>query len=123
MSKKSIQLHKKLKGKIYIESKISNLKSKDLQLIYSPGVASVCKEIIKNPSIKYELTSNENNIAIVTDGTRLLGLGNVGPDAALPVMEGKSVIYRKYGNLSAFPICLKTTDKKKIIKLLNMSNL
>ena len=115
MSKKSIQLHKKLKGKIYIESKISNLKPKDLQLIYTPGVASVCKEIIKNPSLKYELTSKENNIAIVTDGTRVLGLGNVGPDAALPVMEGKSVIYRKYGNLSAFPICLKTTDKKKII--------
>ena len=115
MSKKSILLHKKLKGKIYIESKISNLKSKDLQLIYTPGVASVCKEIIKNPKLKYKFTSKENNIAIVTDGTRLLGLGNVGPDAALPVMEGKSVIYRKYGNLSAFPICLKTTDKKKII--------
>ncbi len=98
MSKKSIRLHKKLKGKIYIESKISNLKPEDLQLIYTPGVASVCKEIIKNPNLKYELTSKENNIAIVTDGTRLLGLGNVGADAALPVMEGKSVIYRTYGN-------------------------
>ncbi len=115
MSKKSIRLHKKLKGKIYIESKISNLKPEDLQLIYTPGVASVCKEIIKNPNLKYELTSKENNIAIVTDGTRLLGLGNVGADAALPVMEGKSVIYRTYGNLNAFPICLKITDKKKII--------
>jgi len=115
VSKKAIALHKKLKGKIFIESKISNLTSKKLQLIYTPGVASVCKEIIKNPDSKYTLTSKGNNIAIITDGTRLLGLGNVGADASLPVMEGKSVIYRKYGKLNAFPICLKTTNKKKII--------
>ncbi|PJC49879.1 MAG: NAD-dependent malic enzyme [Nitrosopumilales archaeon CG_4_9_14_0_2_um_filter_34_16] len=115
MSKKAILLHRKLQGKIFIESKISNLSPKNLQLIYTPGVASVCKEIIKNPESKYVLTSKGNNIAIITDGTRLLGLGNVGADASLPVMEGKSVIYRKYGKLSAFPICLNTTDKKKIV--------
>ena len=115
MSKKAILLHRKLQGKIFIESKISNLSPKNLQLIYTPGVASVCKEIIKNPESKYALTSKGNNIAIITDGTRLLGLGNVGADASLPVMEGKSVIYRKYGKLSAFPICLNTTDKKKIV--------
>jgi malate dehydrogenase (oxaloacetate-decarboxylating) len=86
-----------------------------LKLIYTPGVASVCGEIIKNPNSKFDLTSKGNNIAIVTDGTRLLGLGNVGADAALPVMEGKSVIYREYGKISAFPICLNTIDKKKII--------
>jgi len=115
LSKKAILLHRKLQGKIFIESKISNLSPKNLQLIYTPGVASVCKEIIKNPESKYVLTSKGNNIAIITDGTRLLGLGNVGADASLPVMEGKSVIYRKYGKLSAFPICLNTTDKKKIV--------
>ena len=115
MSKKAISLHRKLKGKIFIESKILNLTPKDLQLIYTPGVASVCKEIIHNPNSKYTLTSKGSNIAIVTDGTRLLGLGNVGADASLPVMEGKSVLYRKYGKLNAFPICLNTTDKKKII--------
>ncbi|WP_297472070.1 malic enzyme-like NAD(P)-binding protein [Nitrosopumilus sp.] len=115
LSKKSLLLHKKLKGKILIDSKISNFKSKDLKLIYTPGVASVCDEIIKNPNSKFALTSKGNNIAIVTDGTRLLGLGNVGADAALPVMEGKSVIYGEYGKISAFPICLNTTDKKKII--------
>lgn len=115
LSKKAISLHRKLKGKIFIESKISNLTLKDLQLIYTPGVASVCKEIINNPDSKYTLTSKGSNIAIVTDGTRLLGLGNVGADASLPVMEGKSVLYRKYGQLNAFPICLNTTDKKKII--------
>lgn len=115
MSKKAILIHKKLQGKIFIESKISNLTLKNLQLIYTPGVASVCKEIIKKPASRYTLTSKGNNIAIVTDGTRLLGLGNVGADASLPVMEGKSVLYREYGKLNAFPICLNTTDKKKIV--------
>ena len=118
MSKKAISLHRKLKGKIFIQSKISNLTPKDLQLIYTPGVASVCKEIINNHNSKYTLTSKGSNIAIVTDGTRLLGLGNVGADASLPVMEGKSVIYREYGKLNAFPICLKTTNKKKIIDVI-----
>lgn len=115
MSKKAILIHRRLQGKIFIESKISNVTPKNLQLLYTPGVASVCKEIIKNPDSKYALTSKGTNIAIITDGTRLLGLGNVGADASLPVMEGKSVIYRKYGKLNAFPICLNTTNKKKII--------
>jgi malate dehydrogenase (oxaloacetate-decarboxylating) len=79
-------------------------------------VASVCKEISSNPDSKYELTSKGNNVAIITDGTRILGLGNIGPDAALPVMEGKSVLYRKYGKINAYPICLNTVDKKKIIE-------
>ena len=115
MSKKAISLHKKLRGKFYIESKISKINEKNLQLIYTPGVASVCNEIFKIPELKYELTTKGNNIAIVTDGTRVLGLGNIGPDAALPVMEGKSVLYRRYGKINAFPICLNTTDRKKII--------
>ncbi|EIJ66145.1 malic enzyme, NAD binding domain protein [Candidatus Nitrosopumilus salaria BD31] len=117
MSKKAILLHRKLQGKIFIESKISNLSSKNLQLIYTPGVASVCKEIMKNPESKYTLTSKGNNIAIITDGTRLLGLGNVGANVSLPVMEGKSAIYRAYGKINAFPICLNTTDKKKIVDI------
>jgi len=115
MSKKAISFHKKLKGKIYIESKIQKMTDENLQLIYTPGVATVCKEIFNHPSLKYNLTSKGNNVAIVTDGTRILGLGNIGPDAALPVMEGKSVLYRKYGKVNAYPICLNTTDKKKII--------
>ena len=116
MSKKAVLFHKKLKGKIYIESKIRNITDENLQMIYTPGVATVCKEIFKNPELKFELTTKGNNVAIVTDGTRILGLGNIGPDAALPVMEGKSVLYRKYGEINAFPICLNTTDKKKIIE-------
>ena len=115
MSKKAIALHKRLKGKIYVESKIRKITDESIQLIYTPGVASVCKEIVKQPELKFSLTGKGNNVAIVTDGTRILGLGNIGPDAALPVMEGKSVLYRKYGKVDAYPICLNTTDKKKII--------
>ena len=116
MSKKAISFHKKLKGKIFIESKIRKITDENLQLIYTPGVAAACKEIFNHPKMKYELTTKGNNVAIITDGTRILGLGNIGPDAALPVMEGKSVLYRKYGQINAFPICLNTTDKKKIIE-------
>jgi len=115
MSKKAVSFHRKLKGKISIESKIPKITDENLQLIYTPGVATVCKEIFNNPDLKYDLTTKGNNVAIVTDGTRILGLGNIGPDAALPVMEGKSVLYRKYGKINAFPICLNTTDKKKIV--------
>ncbi|MEJ2259226.1 MAG: NAD-dependent malic enzyme, partial [Nitrosopumilaceae archaeon] len=116
MSKKAISFHKKLKGKIFIESKIRKITDENLQLIYTPGVAAACQEIFNHPKMKYELTTKGNNVAIITDGTRILGLGNIGPDAALPVMEGKSVLYRKYGKINAYPICLNTTDKKKIIE-------
>jgi len=99
-----------------VGSKITPLKLDDIKLIYTPGVAKVSKQIFRNPDQKYSLTSKGNNVAIVTDGTRILGLGNIGPDAALPVMEGKSVLYREYGKINAFPICLNTTDKTKIIE-------
>lgn len=116
MEKNTVLLHKKLKGKIYIESKIPNLKNKDIQLIYTPGVAKVSKLIFNHPELKYSLTSKGNNVAIVTDGTRVLGLGNIGADAALPVMEGKAMLYRQFGKINAFPICLNTKDKRKIIE-------
>jgi len=116
MPKDAISLHRKLGGKIFVGSKITPLKLDDIELIYTPGVAKVCQHIFHNPDQKYSLTSKGNNVAIVTDGTRILGLGNIGPDAALPVMEGKSVLYREYGKINAFPICLNTTDKTKIIE-------
>lgn len=116
LAKNAILLHQKLRGKIIVQSKLKNLRSGDLRLIYTPGVAEVCKKIHSAPSAKFTLTSKSNNVAIVTDGTRILGLGNIGPDAALPVMEGKSVIYRHFGAISAFPICLSTTKKSEIVK-------
>ncbi|MDR3781896.1 MAG: NADP-dependent malic enzyme [Candidatus Nitrosotalea sp.] len=114
-SKKAIALHKLLKGKIIVTGKIRKLKRNQIKLIYTPGVAAVCEEIFHHPEKKWDYTSKGNNVAIVTDGTRILGLGNIGPYAALPVMEGKAVLYREFGSISAFPICLNETNKEKII--------
>lgn len=116
MPKNTISFHKRLRGKIFVGSKITKPSNEDLQLIYTPGVARVCKAIFKHPEMKYQLTSKGNNVAIITDGTRILGLGNIGADAAIPVMEGKSVLYREYGNISAFPLCLNITDRKQIVE-------
>jgi malate dehydrogenase (oxaloacetate-decarboxylating) len=116
LARKAILLHKKAKGKIFVQSKLPLDKS-NLKLIYTPGVAAVCKQIYQDPTQRFELTSKSNNVAIITDGTRILGLGNIGPDAALPVMEGKAVIYRHYGKISAYPICLDTTDKSELVKV------
>ncbi len=114
-AKKALDLHKKLHGKIIVTGKIRKLRPDDIKLIYTPGVAAVSKEIYRHPEKKYELTSKGNNVAIVTDGTRILGLGNIGPYAALPVMEGKAVLYREFGGVNAFPICLATTKKEEIV--------
>jgi len=114
-ARKAIALHKKLKGKILFGNKTHRLKLNEIQLIYTPGVAAVSEAIFHHPDQKYILTSKRNNVAIVTDGTRILGLGNIGPYAALPVMEGKAVLYRQFGGITAFPLCLNTTDKDQII--------
>lgn len=119
MSTDPISLHKKLKGKIFVCSKLRSLSTKNIGIIYTPGVAQVSKAIFHHPDQKFLLTSKGNNIAIISDGTRVLGLGNIGPDASLPVMEGKSVLYRQYGKISAYPICLATADKKKIIETIH----
>lgn len=115
ISKKALSLHKRYRGKISIANKIPNLKQKDMQLIYTPGVAAVSREIFRHPAQKYLLTSKANNVAIITDGTRLLGLGNVGPYAAMPVMEGKSLLYKKFGGVDAYPLCLNATKKEDIV--------
>lgn len=117
-AKNALALHKRLKGKIIVTGKIRKLRRNQIRLIYTPGVASVSEEIFHHPGKKYDLTSKGNNVAIVTDGTRILGLGNIGPYAALPVMEGKSVLYREFGGISAFPLCLNVTKKEEIISVI-----
>jgi malate dehydrogenase (oxaloacetate-decarboxylating) len=117
----AISLHRMLKGKIEIQSRISldNLFEEEkgtLGLIYTPGVAYISKEISNNKELVYDYTSKWNNVAIVCDGTRVLGLGNVGPEAAIPVMEGKAVLFKILGGINAFPLCISTQDKDEIIR-------
>lgn len=115
-NKKAIQLHKKHQGKIEIRPKVPLKTRADLSTAYTPGVGAVCLEIAKNKKKSWELTNRANQVAIVTDGTAVLGLGNLGPEAGMPVMEGKSVIFKEFANIDAVPLCLNTTDVEEIIK-------
>ncbi len=114
----SIDLHRKHHGKIEIQSKIPITSKEDLSLVYTPGVAEVCREIMRDPKSVYDLTIKGNTVAVITDGSAVLGLGNIGPEAALPVMEGKAMLFKQYANIDAFPICLHTQDTKEIINII-----
>jgi malate dehydrogenase (oxaloacetate-decarboxylating) len=115
LGQKALELHKRLRGKIEIRSKVSAKSPEEISIAYTPGVAEVCMEIAADRQKAYEYTSKWNNVAIVTDGTRTLGLGSLGPEAALPVMEGKALLYKEFGNVDAFPICLQTTNADEIV--------
>ncbi|MBI4173274.1 MAG: NADP-dependent malic enzyme, partial [Candidatus Aenigmarchaeota archaeon] len=108
LKKKSLAIHAKYRGKLEIVSKVPIDSSDVFSYIYTPGVADVSRAIEKDPEQAYQYTSKWNTVAIVTNGSRLLGLGNTGPLAALAVMEGKAVLFKHYGNVDAFPICLDT---------------
>jgi malate dehydrogenase (oxaloacetate-decarboxylating) len=116
----SLHLHRQNKGKLAVKSKVSVRNAKDLSLAYSPGVAEPCKEIFDHPKKVYEYTMKGNMVAVVTDGTAVLGLGNIGPAAALPVMEGKAVLFKSFAGVDAFPICLNTTDVDKIVETVKL---
>ncbi|MFH1904560.1 MAG: NADP-dependent malic enzyme [bacterium] len=120
LSKESLEVHKKLKGKIEIKSKIKLNNIHDLSIAYTPGVAEPCRQIFKNRERIYALTSKWNTIAIVTDGSAVLGLGNIGADASLPVMEGKAVLFKQFGNVDAFPICINSQDTDEIVKTVRL---
>jgi malate dehydrogenase (oxaloacetate-decarboxylating) len=105
-----------LGGKLTIESKLPIRNRDDLSLIYTPGVARICEAIVKDPSDARRLTIKRNTIAVVTDGSAVLGLGNIGPLAALPVMEGKAALFKRFANIDAFPICLDTQDLEEIVR-------
>lgn len=115
-NKKAIELHKKYKGKIEIKSKIVLRTKDDLSTAYTPGVGAVSLAIEKDKKKSWQLTNRVNQVAIVTDGTAVLGLGNIGPEAAMPVMEGKSVIFKEFANIDAIPLCINTTDVDEIVK-------
>jgi malate dehydrogenase (oxaloacetate-decarboxylating) len=114
--KQSLALHKRLAGKIETAIKIDIETKEDLSLLYSPGVAQPCIEISKDPSSVYDYTLKGNTIAIVSDGSAILGIGNLGALAAIPVMEGKAMLFKKFGGVNAFPICLDTQDTEEIIE-------
>ena len=108
-------LHEHLRGKIKITSKFDVRSKEDLSLVYSPGVAEPCREIAKNPETVWDYTIKSNTVAIVSDGSAVLGLGNIGPYAAIPVMEGKAMLFKKFAAIDAFPICLNTQDTDEIV--------
>ena len=115
-SKKSIELHLRTRGKIEIKSKVDLMTKNDLSLAYTPGVAAVCMEIGLDKQKSYTLTNRANQVAIVTDGTAILGLGDLGPEAAMPVMEGKSIIFKEFADIDAIPLCINSTDVEDIVK-------
>ncbi|MGL5068580.1 MAG: NAD(P)-dependent malic enzyme [Sarcina sp.] len=118
----SLKFHKDYKGKIEIKSRVKVESSEDLSLAYTPGVAEPCREIHKNPETVYEYTRKWNTVAVVSDGTAVLGLGDIGPMASLPVMEGKCVLFKEFADVDAFPIILSTTDVDEIVNtIVNIS--
>lgn len=114
--RKSIELHQKIKGKIGVFNKIPVENKSDLSLVYSPGVAGPCMEIHERPEKVYDLTIKSNTVAIVSDGSAVLGLGNIGAHAAIPVMEGKAMLFKKFAGIDAFPVCLDTQNTEEIIR-------
>jgi malate dehydrogenase (oxaloacetate-decarboxylating) len=119
-SQASLDLHKEHKGKLAIQSKVPLKTRQDLSTAYTPGVAAPCLAIQKDPSLAYEYTAKGNLVAVVTDGTAVLGLGNIGSLAGLPVMEGKAILFKEFGGVDAVPICLATQDPEEIIKAVAM---
>lgn len=116
----SLKLHEEAKGKIEVVSRVKLETPDDLSLAYTPGVAEPCRKIHANEDDVYKYTSKGNMVAIVTDGTSVLGLGDIGPKASLPVMEGKAILFKAFGNVDAFPICLDTTDVDEIVRTVKL---
>lgn len=116
IGEKALELHKEWNGKLETISKSPVKSREDLSLAYTPGVAEPCKVIAENKEDAYTYTMKANTVAVVSDGSAVLGLGNIGPYAAMPVMEGKAVLFKEFGNVNAVPICLDTQDTEEIIK-------
>lgn len=116
IAERSLELHREWNGKLETKAKMSVSTSEDLALAYTPGVAEPCKVIANNPEAAYQYTIKSNTVAVVSDGSAVLGLGNIGALAAMPVMEGKAVLFKEFGNVNAVPICLDTQDTEEIIE-------
>ena len=113
---KALEMHKQWNGKLSVEAKCQVASAEDLAIAYTPGVAEPCRAIAKNPKEAYTYTIKSNTVAVVSDGSAVLGLGNIGALAAMPVMEGKAALFKEFGGVNAFPICLDTQDTEEIIE-------
>lgn len=120
LREEALKIHKENQGKLGVHSKVAVQNAKDLSLAYSPGVAEPCLEIHEDESKVYDYTMKGNLVAVVSDGTAVLGLGNIGPKAAMPVMEGKALLFKTFAGVDAFPICLNTTDPDKIVEVVQL---
>jgi malate dehydrogenase (oxaloacetate-decarboxylating) len=120
LDKESVALHSELHGKLEVKSKVGLHNRKDLSLAYTPGVAQVCQEIAAAPARVFELTLKHNTVAVVSDGSAILGIGNLGPEAAIPVMEGKAVLFKEFAGVDAFPICVATQEVDEIVRTVRM---
>ena len=120
IKERTLEMHREHRGKLEVVPKVEICDTDSLSLAYTPGVAEPCREIAKNPDDVYTYTTKGNMVAIVTDGTAVLGLGDIGPAAALPVMEGKACLFKTFGGVDAFPICLDTKDPDKIIETVRL---
>ena len=116
LNEQALELHEKWQGKLETTSKAPVKSRQDLSLAYTPGVAEPCKVIAQDKEAAYRYTMKANTVAVISDGSAVLGLGNIGPHAAMPVMEGKAVLFKEFGNVIAIPICLNTQDTEEIIK-------
>lgn len=120
IAEESLALHAEKRGKLEVISTVSTASSRDLSLAYTPGVAQPCLEIQKDPSLSYELTRRWNLCLVATDGTAVLGLGDIGPEAAMPVMEGKCALFKNFGGVDAFPLCIKSKDVDTIVNTIRL---
>ena len=112
----ALELHRKYRGKLTVESRIEVNTMRDLALVYTPGVAEPCREIERNRNALYDVTTKHNMVAVITDGSAVLGLGNIGADASLPVMEGKCVLFKRFADIEAFPICIDSQDVDTVVE-------
>ena len=119
-AEKSLEMHYELRGKIEVTARAKVDNKEALSLAYTPGVAQPCLEIQKDVNKSFELTRRWNTVAVVTDGTAVLGLGDIGPEAGMPVMEGKCVLFKEFGGVNAVPICLDTKDPAEVIRAVEM---
>ena len=120
LKQRTMEAHKMWKGKIEITSRVSLENTDELTIAYTPGVAEPCMAIHENPELSFELTRRWNTVAIITDGTAILGLGDIGPEAGMPVMEGKAVLFKRFANIDAIPLCVRSKDVDEIVKAISL---